>query len=356
MRKLLWGLIVLILLFIPATSATVDIDVEAYIYFNGPELPTTGNCEGEVFTDVTPTDGASSVIITAKGVQFCVNITPPSGCNITVTYQWLNYTEFLSDWGDWVHIQPWGDWYDWDDWYDDIDWDSEPSCYNDTYWYDFTTAQTLDNQTEICIWNDNVSCYIENDWTTRYFDWRVNYSINCSGDFTNGSCYYYFVAEECPVIQYIYPPSPNGTVCPCCDSMCISVNNTDGNLMNLTFYRNDSMSSSYYIVNEFAYVSNGTYCFCIDGRVDNSIYYPINFNQTYHWYVNITDTVTDDVVTSDEFQFWTMPNPSYCPCGPDDLTELIEDTDKVKDDTWIIGLIAVFSLFGILAFIKAGRR
>ena len=70
----------------------------------------------------------------------------------------------------------------------------------------------------------------------------------------------------------------------------------------------------------------------------------MEFNETYHWYVNITDTVTGTTITSDIFTFRTMPNPSYCPCGPEEITELIEDTDTIKDDSWLVGIMII--LFG----------
>ena len=209
------------------------------------------------------------------------------------------------------------------------------------------------------MWNDNVSCFIENDFTREYFDWRINYSINCSGRYTNGTCNYYFSAEECSNIQYIYPPSPNGTACPCCTEMCIGVSNINGSLMNITFYRNDTQFPDYYIVNKLTYVPNGTYCFCIDGHINDSLYYPNRYNETYHWYVNITDTVNNDTILSDIFQFRTPPNPSYCPCGLEDFettAELLEiDTDTIRDDAWIIGFIFVIGA-GLFYVIENRRR
>jgi len=183
-----------------------------------------------------------------------------------------------------------------------------------------------------------------------YFDWRINYSINCSGNITTGNCYYCFDPEFCPAIQYIYPPSPNGTICPCCDVMCISVNNTEGHPMNITFYRNDTYFTDYYIVNQYNNVTNGTYCFCIDGHINNSIYYPMNFHETYHWYVNITDTVDSDYLESDIFTFRTYPDISWCPCGPEDFAEWAEDTDTISDEVWILPLSMLFLLIAPLIY------
>lgn len=202
---------------------------------------------------------------------------------------------------------------------------------------------------------------IENDYTREFFDWRIVYSINCSGRYTNGTCGYYFQAEECDDIQYIYPPSPNGTACPCCSEMCIGVSNINGSLMNITFYRNDSQFETFYIINKLFYIPNGTYCFCIDGHINDSLYYPNNYNETYHWYVNITDTVNNHSIISDIFQYRTPPDPSYCPCGMEDFNRtatelgLDTDTDTIRDDSWIIGFILIIGA-GIYYVIENKRR
>jgi len=337
-----------------ATSPDYEDYPPWYWFVGGADLPETGNCNGSIISDISPYDGEYDVTVDEKGVLVCANITPPQGCNISVQFQWLNYTHYYADFFIWCDIQPWGDYWDWDEWIDDIDWQSLPDCYNDTYWENFSSiTENINQSTELCFYAENASCSIENDFTTEYFDWRINWSINCSGNITTGNCYYYFEPEICPVIQYIYPPSPNGTICPCCDTMCISVNNTEGHPMNITFYRNDTQFPDYYIVNQYTNVTNGTYCFCIDGHLNNSIYYPMNFNEIYHWYVNITDTVDSDYLESDIFTFRTYPDTSWCPCGPEELIDLIEDTDTIKDDSWIVGL---FILTIGLVFVLNRRR
>lgn len=87
---------------------------------------------------------------------------------------------------------------------------------------------------------------------------------------------------------------------------------------------------------------------------------PLSYNTSYSWYVNVTDTVTGDSVESDIFHFKTYPNTSYCPCGEEELTDVItnvsEDTDTIKDDSWLIGIIIPFSIFGIIAYIRTNRK
>ena len=291
---------------------------------------------------VSPPDGAFGVDV-SQGVSICINTTPPSGCNITYQVQWLNYTLYYEIFFAWCDAQPWGDPSDWELWLEDIDWDSFPDCYNDSFWFNFSEPNLITTPTDLCHANYNWSCHIDGDYITEYCDWRINWTLNCSGNISTGACYYYFEPSDCPAISYISPPSPNGTVCPCCVDMCISVNNTEGHPMNITFYRNDSQFTDYYIVNQYTNVTNGTYCFCIDGHINNSIYYPMNFHETYHWYVNITDTVTGEYLVSDIFTFRTYPE-EFCPCGPEDFLEWSEDTDTISDESWILPISMMFIL------------
>jgi len=475
-------------------------DTPPWFWFVYPELPETGNCDAGIFNNVTPADGAGPINVSSKGVQVCVNVTPPSGCIINISIEYLNYTEYYGDWQIWIDSQPWGDWDDAEEWIDDINWTARPDVYNDSYWHQFTSATNINTPTQICAYNENVSCRIENDWTTEYSDWRINWTRNCTGNITTGDCYYYFEPALCPVIQYISPPSPNGTICPCCASICLGVANTDGHNMNLTFFiREDNFGPFFYGQTQFLNVSNGTYCFCPESMIadifaagvtnqtitplaidtwynitflnftSNGItgtpseitvplsgYYTLNYwaacydsnaapagdiiafrmacdnteipgtyreiqfqkqdnirseislahiyleagckinfqyivndvnieiseegtyadyasssfasitleqplqfalkyNTTYEWYATVTDATTGDTVTTDIFSFNTYPNPSYCPCGPQDLVDVITDNDTIKDDSWLVGLILMSSIFGIIAFIRKRR-
>lgn len=134
--------------------------------------------------------------------------------------------------------------------------------------------------------------------------------------------------------------------------MCVGVNNTNGNNMNITFYRNDTQNETFYVVNRLKNVTNGTYCFCIDGHVDD-IYYPVRFNETYHWYVNITDVVTGEYNVSDMYYFRTATSEEDCPCNE---TFVDTDTDTISDETWLIGLIIIFMMLPLSIIYQRRRR
>jgi len=494
MKKIIILLSILLLSTTASAIPEPDSENPPWYYFVYPELPETGNCNDDIFHDVSPYDGEDDISVSSSGVQVCVNITPPSGCSINISLEYLNYTEYYDDWFDWIDIQSWGEYDEYDDWFDEIDWSNMTDVYNDSYWHQFTSATSIQQPTQICSYNDNVSCYIEDDYSTMYSDWRINWTMNCSGDITTGKCYYYFSPELCPNISYISPPSPNGTVCPCCVEMCIGATNEDGHPMDIKFFAKEQNETDYNNIATFNSKYNGTYCFCFDGydiqphavghtraeiiplaintwynitfqyfdsigmtgtpseviipedghyNIDffaicndnnanpagdkiafrftrngaeiNSSYHeldfqkqdnlrevvslshvilnkgdkinfqyivndvnihihedstwssnntsayasiervddhhiPIKYNTTYYWYANITDTETDTSIETDIFQFRTMPNPSFCPCGPEELATIIEDTDTIKDDTWIVGLFIIS--IGLIFVIK----
>jgi len=506
--KILLAISILFLFFVNSISATITEYDNPWEPFTQPDYPIDGNCWNlGYFNNVTPHNGDWNVDITAKGVQVCVNVTPPQGCSLNVTYEWLNYTQYYSDWLDWTNAQPWGDWWDFEDWYEDIDWDNQTTWKNNSYWYEFSPTYSGINQiTQICAYNTNVSCQIENDFTREFFDWRINYTLNCSGQFTQDYCYYYFEPEECQNITYIYPPSPNGTACPCCEAMCVGVNNDLGHPMNVTIWGREDDYGYYNIWTHYENISNGTYCFCMDDitpsapahaighshtqqnvtiidtwynvtfdhgeaehincnpvtgicnielyghydvrywcvvqdedanptghkmavrilqngtdeidgsyrevtfskqgheqhiigfvhehfvpgttlrfqyigddtdqsidtdgtwstddinfyaeimRMDNEEHMPLKYNTTYYWYVNITDAETGEYEVTDTFQFRTPPDPSWCPCGPEDLTALMEDTDTIRSDTWIVGLIFVLMALPLAVALKKRKK
>jgi len=264
----------------------------------------------------SPGYGERDVDITAKGVQTCIDVVVDSGCVANVTFWWFNYSE--GDWGQWE-------------------------------FYGNTSGITTN--TTVCFWNPNISCATEN-WFTEYSHWMVVGNFTCGGQYDyQERAYLWFLPEDCPLF-YIYPPWNDTNICPCASAMCLGIANVEGHSMNLTFYRNDTMNETFYVVNRYVEVSNGTYCFCLDGHIDD-IYYPMKYNESYHWYVNITDTVSGDYNISQVFNFTTVENISDCPCGLDEIIEVIDDTDYIRDDSWLIGLIIVFS---VLSFVFVRRK
>ena len=285
-----------------------------------------------------PANGAEDVVITAKGVQTCINVSVPQGCTVNVTLQWFNYSDYIWDWI-WCIFLGVG---------------CPVLRTEDQYWTNYTT-EMINQDTTVCGWNSNVSCSI---YGYEYsYDWRVVADFDCGQSSYQEICYYDYSTEECDLF-YIYPNMSQTNVCPCCDKMCIGIDNEFGNTMNISFYRNDSQFEDFYLVNKLTYVNNGTYCFCIDGHINDSLYYPTRYNETYYWYVNVTDTVTGLYNVSDTFIFKTAENTSDCPCGFDALNETFttELEDNIRSDAWIVGVAIVFSMIPLGIIVRRRRK
>jgi len=272
-------------------------------------MPTTQALIGYI-TNFTPECGENNVTITPKGVQTCVDIWIPSGCYANITFYWLNWS--LPGW------QAYAEW-------------------------DLATTTTT-----YCAWNDNVTCSIEGDIRTLFI-WRVVAEYVCPQQNYSWTEYSIcnFRAEPCPLF-YIHPDHNSTDACPCCDAMCIGIENENGNPMNITFYRNDTMNETFYIVNKYFNVNNGTYCFCLDGHIDD-IYYPMRYNETYHWYVNVTDTATGSYEISNVFNFTTAQNLSECPCGEEEIDSQVV---LVKRDMFLFFLTIAVAILILLAYKK----
>lgn len=179
---------------------------------------------GSYIDNHSPECGETDVVITAKGVQTCVDIWIPSGCYANITFYWLNWS--LPGW------QAYAEW-------------------------DLATTTTT-----YCAWNDNVTCSIDGDIRTLFI-WRVVAEYNCPQQNYSWTSYSLcnFRAEECPLF-FIHPDHNSTDVCPCCDTMCIGINNENGNPMNATIYLRE-IGGSFYVANKYSNITNGTYCFCL---------------------------------------------------------------------------------------------
>jgi len=183
-------------------------------------VPSGGDCDH--LSNPVPSDGASDVIITAKGVQTCIDVDPPAGCSLNITFQWYDFDSYFDAWFDYLAVN---------------------------------TSQTL------CAWNTNVTCFTEGDYPV--FAWRVLTEFDCDGQsYDVSECYYEFTPEECDLF-YIYPALNTTDVCPCCDHICFGINNENGNNMNATIYGSYD-GVNYFTWNKYFNISNGTYCFCMD--------------------------------------------------------------------------------------------
>jgi len=223
------------------------------------------------------------VDITGKGVLTCVNLTLPSGCTANVSFQWLNWSLYFDLWLTWAYAQ------DWDDWPGGIDSESEPYYDNDSFWFNYSSWTGINQSTQLCEYAENVSCYTENNWASNRFDWRVNLDITCANSTYNATCYYCFRPESCP-LSYIWPPSPNGTACPCCEAMCVRVTNDLGHPMNVTIYGQEAADCDYWhIWNSYTNITNGTYCYCMDAICPSQRTHTVVHSHTNHT-VAIADT------------------------------------------------------------------
>jgi len=293
------------------------------------------------------------VEITDKGVLTCINVTLPENCTANVTFQWLDWSLYFGLWMDWAYAQ------DWDDWPDGVDMDSEPYYDNNSFWFNYSSWNDVNQSTKLCSYAENVSCRTENNWASSSFDWRVTINVTCANYTFDETCYYCFEPELCPV-SYIYPPSPNGTACPCCSQMCIKTENELGHAMNLVIYRNDTMNETFYVVNKYINSSNDTHCFCLDGHISD-IYYPMRYNETYHWYVTITDVETNVTTNSSIFQFRTEENLSRCPCGLEAIKEAtgrgeILRVGSLHDLSAIAFIFAIISLLIIIVIYTKRKK
>ena len=52
----------------------------------------------EYISDISPADYAEDVVITAKGVQTCITITPPDDCTVNVTFMWGDFESYYEAW------------------------------------------------------------------------------------------------------------------------------------------------------------------------------------------------------------------------------------------------------------------
>jgi len=235
-----------------------------------------------------------------------------------------------------------------------------PYYHQNEYWYNYSHWWfDSENRTQLCAYNDNVSCITNYSYNDR-FRWRVVMIVDCK-DTQNTilSCESYFFPEECN-IYLIYPQWNSDTICPCCHSMCLGVENEHGHTMNITWYRNDSQIESFYQVNQLLNVSNGTYCFCIDGHYYSPLknYYPMTFNTTYFWYANVTDTVNSDYEVTDTYFFTTAESFEDCPCGGDELIEYISEEGGCRGEIVsspgfeTLGIMTSLILIGFILYKK----
>ena len=190
----------------------------------------------------TPSNGERDVTVTAKGVQTCVDVVIPSGCTANITFSWVNMTEYYNAWLAWRGGSG-----------------PRPTVENHTYYYYNYT--NVNSSTTYCAWNANVSCSTENKWDEKFY-WSVTVELNCSGIPSTFTEDYYFYPELCELF-YIFPRYDATNVCPCCDTLCVGINNEQGHPMNITILGSVD-GVDFYEWTSYSEVTNDTYCICIE--------------------------------------------------------------------------------------------
>jgi len=172
---------------------------------------------------------------------------------------------------------------------------------------------TLFNQTLAV--NNGTYTFTNTSWVDTngaLYNWSVNVT---DGFFWTNKSYHFTTIFPDILSDYIYPKNNATDICPCCDATCFGVGKFYGRV-NVTVYRHDSHNSNFYIVEEFYNITNGTYCFCIDGHISGGRYHPVRYNETYYWYVNASKFGNSSLyATSSVYKFTTAVNHSYCHVG-----------------------------------------
>ena len=162
---------------------------------------------------------------------------------------------------------------------------------------------------------NNVSFW-PNTTCEEWWTWSVFVDDGHHNSYTTD---YTFQNMPCVLSGYLYPIDNATNICPCCDAMCVGI----GELydwVNLSFYRRGESDDDFYMVEEYVHITNGTYCFCIDGHINNSMYWPMRYNSTYYWYVYVENCDNSSLnITGSTYSFTTAISPDNCPCGESEL-------------------------------------
>lgn len=141
-------------------------------------------------------------------------------------------------------------------------------------------------------------------------------------------------------ITEISPGNNSHSACPCIDSICVTIYNSKAHNMNLSFH-NVQNNVWYNLTN----VPNGTWCICMC-CIDICAY-----NFTYYWNVNISDIENPSAWNyTSNFSFKTAWEPANCSVNCSNCTG-----GSGSDEAWIVGVVIIFSIFGLIAFIKTRR-
>lgn len=244
------------------------------------------------YWEYSPEDGEQGVPYWEDNVSTCLWISLPRG-NATINFSWWNGTSF--------------------------------NLYNST---ELNTTGTF----TICANNSNFTdCGTEYHW---HVDVYWEYEAQGSPVWYNTSANYTFITENCSVLS-IRPLNESCCICPCCNSLCVTIYSENGSFMNLTFLSNYTTSWAPLLYQYFNNLTNGTYCLCTPELA--------MYNHIYYWNVTVDDGYINQ--TSDTYWFTTANSSDDCFCG--NLTEAIEEEGIFTYKPYIIGLLGLIGLAGL---------
>lgn len=139
------------------------------------------------------------------------------------------------------------------------------------------------------------------------------------------------------------PTNLTTDICPCDLVVSASFTHENGTGCNISFYFINSSYVEYMNVPGVNYtnVHNGTYYICLDLHL---------FNSTFNWYFNVTEESRPSVYNRSEiYQFTTTTNYSCCNSSG------CVDTDTISSEVWLFGIILIFAIPGIIAYIRRRR-
>lgn len=149
-----------------------------------------------------------------------------------------------------------------------------------------------------------------------------------------------------PQITSFNPTNGSTGICPCNGSLCITVTQTNGSFMNLSFYSNTT--SMTYVIR---HASNGTYCFCA------CVINLINYNTTYYWRVNVTVWENNSYYNqSGYYHFTTAINPAACVVTGGTGGGTSGSGYIIDDPIGIIGIIGILGLLSLFITIKRRKE
>ena len=125
-----------------------------------------------------------------------------------------------------------------------------------------------------------------------------------------------------------------------------------GDKINFQYIVNDV---NIHIREDATWSSNNTSAYASIVRVDN-YHIPIKYNQTYYWYINVTDTIDGTQYNSDIFTINTETDPENCLSGEEVSEQLTIHVDSATDrsQSYLIGGLLVLPL--VFVFLNKRRK